>query len=122
MDRYFRSLLIPAGLLGALGVATAAAAAHGSFPASLQSASLIMLVHAGPILCLSLMAPRQIVWLFASLLLSIGALLFGIEVTLSAVLGAGPLPLAAPLGGWSMILGWATLTGLGIREFLKSSH
>ena len=121
MDRYFRALLIPAGLLGTMGVAAAAAAAHGSFPPSLQSAALIMLVHAGPILALALVAPREILWLIASLLLTLGALLFGIEVSLSAILGAPPLPLAAPLGGWCLMLGWLTLAGLGVHQSLKRS-
>jgi uncharacterized membrane protein YgdD (TMEM256/DUF423 family) len=119
MDRCFQGLLVPAGLLGALGVAAAAAAAHGSFPPSLNSAALIMLVHAGPILALALVAPRQIFWLVASLLLTLGALLFGIEVSLSAILGAPPLPLAAPLGGWCMMLGWLALAGAGIHKALK---
>ena len=110
-------LIVAAGLLGASGVAGSAAAAHGNFGPNLATASSFMLLHAAPILALSLIT-RESRWLLAcATLLAFGAILFGGEVAAGALLGRSPLPMAAPTGGSMTILGWLGLAGAGVGRF-----
>ena len=111
-------LMLLAGLLGACGVGAAAAAAHGGFSPNLMTAATFMLLHAAPVLAIGLCRGGSRLWLACASLLVLGAFLFGGELSVGALTGARPLPLAAPTGGWAMILGWLGVSGLGIHAMI----
>jgi uncharacterized membrane protein YgdD (TMEM256/DUF423 family) len=107
-----------AGVMGACGVAAAAAAAHMPGGARLSSVALILLVHAAAVLNLATRAddnsqlPR--IWLAAGLVLALGAALFSGDVALLTLRGSRLFPMAAPTGGMTMILGWLIVGGAGL--------
>lgn len=105
--------LIPlaAGLLGACGVAAAAASSHAG-AALLGPLSLVALTHAPALLALGRYGdtrPQHA----ATLVLAAGALLFCADLATRHFAGSGLFPLAAPLGGMLMIAGWALVAMLG---------
>ncbi|MBM7852078.1 uncharacterized membrane protein YgdD (TMEM256/DUF423 family) [Methylopila capsulata] len=102
-------LVILAGLYGAAGVALAAVAAHRLDSPLLGAASNFLMLNAAALVALAaaahafaagarLGAPA---WAIA-----LGTLLFCGDLTLRALNGASPWPMAAPTGGTLMILGW----------------
>ena len=103
------SLLAVAGLYGALGVATAAAAAHMSGDARLGTASTFLMLHAAALVGLAgaarafgLGLPLQLpAWGIA-----LGTLLFCGDLIVRVAYGASPLPVAAPPGGPILIASW----------------
>ena len=111
-----------AGLMGACGVAAAAASAHLPEAERLASVALILLVHAAAVIALTGRAPnatRPRFWLAAALVLAGGASLFAADVTLLTLRGSRLFPMAAPSGGMAMIFGWliASVAGfLGARS------
>jgi uncharacterized membrane protein YgdD (TMEM256/DUF423 family) len=112
-----------AGLMGACGVAAAAAAAHLPGGARLASVALVLLVHAATVLNLATRAgeregnPRF--WLAAGLVLAFGAALFSGDVTLLTLRGARLFPMAAPIGGMTMIAGWLLVSLAGLSSFRR---
>ncbi|MCW4113656.1 DUF423 domain-containing protein [Aurantimonas sp. MSK8Z-1] len=99
--------LILAGLYGALGVAGAAAAAHGLGGESTMLAAAMALAHAPALLALAL-APAgrlRFAWLPAALLAA-GVLLFSGDLGTRSVTGERLFLNAAPTGGTLLILGW----------------
>lgn len=99
-------ILFLSGILGATGVALAAAASHGPDTRLLGSASTMCLVHAPALIALH-GAYRQIRTATpAALLISFGTLLFASDLLARHFLGSGLFPMAAPTGGTTMILGW----------------
>ncbi len=102
-----RIAIILAGLLGASGVAAAAASSHAG-AALLGPYALIALTHAPAILALALAALPP-VFNGALIALMTGSLLFCGDLALRHLLGAAPLPLLAPAGGMALILGWSLL-------------
>lgn len=114
-------LVILAGLYGAAGVALAAVAAHRVDSPLLGTASTFLMLHAGALVALA--AASQVFAAGAKLAvpawaIALGTLLFCGDLTLRALNGASPWPMAAPTGGTLMIIGWlgvaigATLTAL----------
>ena len=102
-----RTEIVLAGLLGASGVAAAAASSHAG-AALLGPYSLIALSHAPAILGLALTPlPRIFNWALIGLM--IGAGLFCADLALRYFAGASPLPLLAPIGGMTLIAGWLLL-------------
>tara|TARA_R100000365_G_C2741098_1_gene69801 strand:- start:824 stop:1177 length:354 start_codon:yes stop_codon:yes gene_type:complete len=100
------------GLLGASGVAAAAASSHAG-AALLGPYSLIALSHAPAILALALARlPRIFNW--ALIALMAGAGLFCTDLALRYLAGGSPLPLLAPAGGMALILGWLLLIIAGL--------
>jgi uncharacterized membrane protein YgdD (TMEM256/DUF423 family) len=100
-------LTMAAGLFGALGVAAAAYAAHGHGGPDLAIASPFLLVHAAAIAGLS--TSRAIdhpAYAIAATVLAIGVALFCGDLGVLALRGTSPIPIAAPIGGSIMILGW----------------
>ncbi len=110
-DRLRPLVLFLAGLIGAAGVALAAAATHMG-GALLGPASAMCLAHAPAMLALfaahRLLRPAT----GAGLLMGLGTVLFAGDLVLKEFLGAGLFPMAAPSGGILMMLGWL-LAGLG---------
>jgi uncharacterized membrane protein YgdD (TMEM256/DUF423 family) len=112
-----RLLVVFAGLLGASGVALAAAAAHLSSAPSLSSAALMALVHA-PALLAGLAALR--VGLLSNRLglvgligVALGTLLYSGDLAVRAFLGTSLFPMAAPSGGTILIVSWIILAAAG---------
>ena len=101
-------LLAISGLMGAGGVAMAAAGAHMGGE-SLTSAATFLLVHAAVVAGLAA-SGAAIKGLNASAsLLAFGALLFSGDIAARALLAAKLFPMAAPIGGMVMILAWLSL-------------
>jgi len=113
------ALIIWAGLAGAAGVALAAAAAHGSDLSSLTTPAYLLIMHAAAAVAIVAAAahasfPRA--FCVAGLILLAGASLFGTDLALRAIYGARLFPMAAPVGGTTMIVGWLVLAVTGLIE------
>ena len=108
MRAWVMVLAAAAGLYGAAGVALMAAGAHkaGASAGPLATtAGTFLLFHAAAILGLCALDSGRGTRIAASLIAA-GALLFSGELAAHALAGAQPLPLAAPIGGTLMIVGW----------------
>ncbi len=103
-----RLLAVLAALMGASGVALAAAAAHLDGGEFARTASLFLILHAAALIAVS--AHRAGPWPpLAGLALAAGAILFSADLSARAFLGARLFPYAAPIGGSLMILAWLAL-------------
>jgi len=109
-----RLLIGLAGLMGAAGVALAAASAHGGDASRLASASAMLLFHATAILATVALLARGLlhggIGLVGASGLAIGAALFAGDLSLRQYAGHSLFPYAAPTGGTVMILGWLAVT------------
>ncbi len=112
-----------AGLLGACGVAAAAAAVHLPGAENLRSVALILVVHAGALLGLTARAAKNAagarLWLASALAIALGAALFSADVALLTLRGARLFPFAAPTGGSAMILGWLIACAAGLADLFR---
>ena len=99
-----RPLLTAAALLGAAGVALTAQGVHASQTNSLI-AGAFLLVHAPVLLGLSLLVRNRLAQLAAYVLL-VALLLFSGDLVALDQLHHSLFPLAAPLGGAGLMLGW----------------
>jgi uncharacterized membrane protein YgdD (TMEM256/DUF423 family) len=109
MPRASDALAALAALMGAGGVALAAAAVHADGGELANTASLFLILHAAALTALSAHArggdgSQRL--LAAGFALAAGAILFGADLTARAFLGARLFPFAAPIGGSLMILSW----------------
>lgn len=109
-----RLLIGLAGLMGAAGVALAAASAHGGDASRLASASAMLLFHATAILAAVALIARGLlhggIGLAAASGFVIGAALFAGDLTLRQYAGHALFPMAAPTGGMVMIASWLAVT------------
>lgn len=109
-----RLLIALAGLMGAAGVALAAASAHGSDAGRLASASAMLLFHATAILAAVALLARGLlhggIGLVAAFGFVIGAVLFAGDLTLRQYAGHSLFPMAAPTGGTTMLVSWLMVT------------
>jgi uncharacterized membrane protein YgdD (TMEM256/DUF423 family) len=100
-----------AGLAGGGGVILSAAAAHGSANPMLQTAAYFLMLHAVATIAvcsLALAAPQRGAWfLGAAAVFLLGGALFAGDLSARALAGARLFPMAAPIGGTLLILGWA---------------
>ncbi|HVW92369.1 MAG TPA: DUF423 domain-containing protein [Devosia sp.] len=101
-----RALLAAAGIAGALGVATAAGAAHLGQP-NLTIAADFLLFHAAALIGIALLASRLAI--IAGWVLVVGLVLFAGDLTVLSLNGTSPLPAMAPIGGGLLIIGWLLL-------------
>ena len=99
-----RPLLAAAGLCGALGVGVSAAASHKADP-NLAIAGNFLLFHAPALIGLSLLAGNRIASI-AGWVLAVALILFAGDLASLSQFGHGLFPLAAPLGGMGLIVGW----------------
>lgn len=113
--RMQRVLIGCGGVVGACGVAAAAASSHAESVRNLGALSTIFLAHGPALLALGL-AGRGRVMLGAALVLALGTLVFGADLFLREWLGHSLFPGAAPLGGGLMILAWL---GLALSALVK---
>lgn len=115
------AIVIYAGLAGAAGVVLAAAGAHGEGYAALTPPAYFLLMHAAAALAIAALAPRAAHpggLLLAALILLAGVSLFSGDIAVRTLLGHRLFPMAAPIGGSTMILGWLILAGAGAWEAL----
>jgi uncharacterized membrane protein YgdD (TMEM256/DUF423 family) len=109
-----RLLIGLAGLMGAAGVALAAASAHGGDASRLASASTMLLFHATAILATVALLARGLlhggIGLVGASGFVIGAVLFAGDLSLRQYAGHSLFPMAAPTGGMVMIAGWLAVT------------
>jgi len=109
----FRILVVLAGLMGAAGVALAAASAHQPEATRLAAASSMLLFHATAVLAAVLLAERRIIHIQLGLAAAFGfviaAALFAGDLTLRQYAGHALFPMAAPTGGTLMIVSWLLL-------------
>ncbi|UPK35269.1 DUF423 domain-containing protein [Bradyrhizobium sp. 186] len=113
-----RPLVALAGLMGAAGVALAAASAHGGDASRLASASAMLLFHATAILAAVALIERGLlhggIGLAAGFGFAIAAALFAGDLTLRQYAGHALFPYAAPTGGTLMILSWLAVTAAAV--------
>ncbi len=114
-----RLLLVAASLVGACGVAAAAASSHVTGSRNLAAIAAICLSHGPALLALGLYGQSRSM-LIAGYGLALGTVLFVADLGLREWIGHGAFPGAAPLGGGLMILGWL---GAGVAGlFLARSN
>ena len=100
-----RLTMAAAGLIGAVGVMSAAASSHGGESRNLASIAMICLAH-GPALLALALAGRGRLLGAAAVSLAVGTMIFAGDLGLREWLGHGLFAGAAPLGGLGMIGGW----------------
>lgn len=103
-----RVLLAAAGLLGAVGVMSAAMASHGTDARNLAAISAMALAHAPVLLALAL-AGRGRLHMIAGAVLVFGCTLFIGDLAMREWHSVALFPGAAPLGGGALILGWIVI-------------
>lgn len=121
MSRLAAALIVYAGLAGAAGVALAAMAAHGEDVAALSTPAQFLILHASAAataIGLAAHASRGCVLLAAAGVLLVGATVFSGAIAMRVLSGAPPFPMAAPIGGTTMIIGWLLLAVAGALELI----
>lgn len=108
MTGWNSALLVVAGLMGASGVALAAAGAHAA-AANLATAATFLLIHAVAVTAIALHGGGALFSLAATLL-ACGACMFAGDLTVPAWGAARLFPMAAPAGGIGVIAGWLCLS------------
>jgi len=111
-----RFLVVSAGLLGALGVATAAMASHGEDVRNLAAISAMALAHA-PVLLLLGLVGRGRVLSISGLILAAGCIIFVADLAMRHWMATPLFQGAAPIGGAGMILGWL---GIALSALTKA--
>jgi uncharacterized membrane protein YgdD (TMEM256/DUF423 family) len=108
-----RGLIVCAGIMGATGVALAAAGAHLPDASWLATAALMLLLHAAAILGATALAERgttqPMLGLIASAGFVLGAGLFAGDLAARFFAERGLFPRAAPTGGIVLMLSWLLL-------------
>jgi uncharacterized membrane protein YgdD (TMEM256/DUF423 family) len=112
-----------AGMMGAAGVILAALAAHAAPGAGLDGAAYMLLFHAVAILAASPLLKRPLIPR-PILIISLGAWVFGSvvfsgDIGMRALAGHRLFPMAAPIGGFAMIVGWLALAIAAIVASLR---
>ncbi len=108
-----RILILAGGLAGATGVALSAAAAHAG-GGNVAVAATFLLAHAPLLLIAGLLPGRLLSAAGATALL--GVALFAGDLLMRHYAGGRLFPMAAPLGGSLMILGWLVAGAAGLRR------
>jgi uncharacterized membrane protein YgdD (TMEM256/DUF423 family) len=115
--------IVCAAVMGAGGVALAAAGAHAAPHTGLDSAAYILLFHAAALPGAIALTQQGLVWrplaIGAVAGFVVGAALFAGSVTLRAFAGLRLFPMAAPTGGTILILAWLTLAAAAIAAHLQ---
>jgi uncharacterized membrane protein YgdD (TMEM256/DUF423 family) len=102
-----RILVAAGGLCGALGVALSAMAAHrgGAFTGTAAS---FLLMHAPVFLAVGLVGGNRILRT-GCLILLVGLVVFSGDLLARDLLGSRLFPLAAPVGGTLLMVGWLAI-------------
>jgi len=102
-----------AALMGAAGVALAAAGVHANGGELAERGALFLLLHAGAALAIAAHAriatasARALV--IVGFVMEAGATLFSAEIAMRAFTGVRIFPFAAPIGGTTMLIAWVAL-------------
>jgi uncharacterized membrane protein YgdD (TMEM256/DUF423 family) len=116
-------LLVLAGLMGAAGIMLAAAGAHATPGAGLDSAAYMLLFHAAAVIGAAALVQGGMLWRTLALAVLaawvVGAVLFSGDIALRAFAGHRLFPLAAPSGGIILILGWLGFAVAAIGGLLR---
>ena len=118
-------LIVLAGLIGAGGVALAAAAAHVALASGsgLEGAANLLMIHAAVVLAAAALMRQGWLWgpLGTAALAGfvLGATLFAVDIALRAFAGHPLFPFAAPWGGSLLILSWLLLAGAAIAAIWR---
>lgn len=114
MNKWVLTVTALAGLAGGTGVVLAGVAAHGASDPMLETGARLLLVHAVAALGVAALANslprRRGFFLGAAFLLLGGGFLFCADLAARALGGSRLFPMAAPIGGTLLILGWAWLS------------
>ena len=106
-------LIALAGLMGAAGIALAAAGAHAAPGAGLDGAAYMLLFHAAAVLGGTALMQQGALWRPLALIVLaawiVGAALFSGDIALRAFAGNRLFPYAAPSGGMILIAAWLGL-------------
>jgi uncharacterized membrane protein YgdD (TMEM256/DUF423 family) len=112
------AFLFLAGVMGACGVALAAAAAHGTSAAGLDSAAWLLLFHATALLGAASLAGQHLLWrplAFPAMACFVaGGALFAGDIAMRAFAGQRLFPMAAPSGGTLLLVGWIVLAAAAL--------
>jgi uncharacterized membrane protein YgdD (TMEM256/DUF423 family) len=112
-DGWFRLLVTFAAVMGAAGVALAAASAHQPDATRLASASSMLLFHASAVFAAVLLVERRIIHERLGFVAAFGfvtaAAIFAGDLTLRQYAGHSLFSIAAPTGGTLLILSWLML-------------
>lgn len=118
-----RLLAVAGGLCGAAGVALSALAAHRG-GGNLGIAASFMLAHAPALLAIGfgahLSAGRSLLRI-AGWVLFVGLLIFSGDLVSRDAFGHRLFPMAAPVGGSLMILGWLAVAAGALRRYPSSA-
>lgn len=115
-------ILFVSGLMGAAGVALAAAASHGGDTVFLGSASTMCLAHA-PVLIGLYLAHREFkTATLAAVVIGFGTMVFAGDLVSRHYLGERLFPMAAPIGGSGMMIGWLIVAAGAFLRVRHSSH
>ena len=102
-----------AALMGAAGVALAAAGVHANGGELAQRGALFLLLHAIAALAIAAhargAASSARALLIVGLVMEAGAILFSAELAMHVFTGERIFPFAAPIGGTTMLLSWIAL-------------
>jgi uncharacterized membrane protein YgdD (TMEM256/DUF423 family) len=113
-----------AGLMGAAGIALAAASAHTAPGAGLDSAAYMLLFHAAALVGGAALTQQGVLWRpLAFIVLAawiVGAGLFSGDIAMRAFAGHRLFPFAAPSGGMIMIAAWLALTVSAMAQFWRA--
>lgn len=101
-----RAIVAVGGILGAAGIALAAAAAHSPNAAMLSSAALVCLANGPALLALAGLRDGVPLAVAAAWVIAAGTLLFTADIVLRVFTGSGLFVMAAPAGGLTMVAGW----------------
>jgi uncharacterized membrane protein YgdD (TMEM256/DUF423 family) len=114
MNKWVLIITTLSGLAGGTGVVLAGVAAHGGSDPILETGARFLLLHAVAALGVAALANnlprRRGFFLGAAFLLLAGAFLFCADLAARALGGSRLFPMAAPIGGTLLILGWAWLS------------
>jgi uncharacterized membrane protein YgdD (TMEM256/DUF423 family) len=105
-----------AALMGAAGVALAAAGVHANGGELAQRGALFLLLHAAAALAIAAHAREAAAFaralLIVGFVMEAGAILFSAELAMHVFTGERIFPFAAPIGGTAMILSWLALAAV----------
>ncbi|KUO58069.1 MAG: hypothetical protein APF80_08570 [Alphaproteobacteria bacterium BRH_c36] len=121
-NSYTPVLIAIAGLLGAAGVALAAAAAHVAAGDPVRAAAEIAMVHAAAVIGIVAYAFHSrsgAVWRWIAAAMLSGAALFSTTVGLGALIDFRPLPMLAPIGGSLTVIAWTAVAIAGFIEAMR---
>lgn len=125
MDMALLLTIVSAGLMGAAGIALAAAGAHGKPGTGLDNAGYILLIHAAAVVGGAAAVDGELVHEGAGLTALIGfvlgATLFACDVALRVYRGRRLFPMAAPTGGIVLMIGWLAVTVAAAASMIADS-